>query len=158
MERQSDWDEEIRAVAQPERENRDLSPQGSFNRDFWTHYAERHPNDGVRPGFAGYNPQYRVPGTDFTIRRFHARRKYVGLWVITPGAGSFYSEQPQVEPYLPALAKELGRDPYHMLSSAHTQLEIDISNPDNWQQAADWLHEVFEIYRRILSQPPAETP
>ena len=158
MERQSDWDEEIRAVAQPERENRDLSPQGSFNRDFWTHYADRHPNDGVRSGFAGYNPQYRVPGTDFTIRRFHARRKYVGLWVITPGAGSFYSEQPQVEPYLPALAQELGRDPYHMLSSAHTQLEIDISNPENWPEAADWLHEVFEIYRRILSQPPAETP
>ena len=155
MERQSDWDEEIRAVAQPERENRDLSPQGSFNRDFWTHYADRHPNDGVRPGFAGYNPQYRVPGTDFTIRRFHARRKYVGLWVITPGAGSFYSEQPQVEPYLPALAKGLGVNPNQMSRIAHMQLDIDISNPDNWQEAAGWLHEKFEIYRRILSQPPA---
>ena len=57
-------------------------------------------------------------------------------------------------PYLPALAKELGRDPYQMLSSAHTQLEIDISNPDNWPEAADWLHEKLAIYRRILSQPP----
>ena len=147
--------EEARAAALTSWENRDLSAQGDFNRDFWTHYAERHPNDGVRRGFAGYNPQYHVPGTDFTIRRYHAARNQVGLWVITPESRTFRAEQPRVKPYLPALAQELGIDLSDLDSSAFINVGVDISNPDNWTSAVDWLHEVFEIYRRVLSQPPA---
>ena len=156
MERPSDWDEEIRAVAQPSR--KDLSPHGEFNRDFWAHHADRHPDDGLRQGFAGYNPIFPVPGTEFAIKWFHEGRKQVGMVVAGPGGRYPQSLFGALTPYLPALAKELGVNPNQMSRIAHAQLDIDISNPDNWPQAADWLHEVFEIYRRILSQPPAETP
>ena len=151
-ERQSDWDEEVRAVAQPDREN--LSSRGSFNRDFWTHHADRHPEDGLRRGFAGYNPTFPVQGTEFSIRWFHAGRNQVGMWVTDPRGRRSQSILAALSPYLPALEKELGMNPNQMSVIAHVQLDIDISNPDNWAQAADWLHEVFEIYRRVLSQPP----
>ena len=166
MERPSDWDEEVRAVsqpsgdaAQPNRENReDLSPRGSFNRDFWTHHADRHPDDGLRRGFAGYNPVFPVLGTEFTIKWFHEGRRRVGMWVAGPGGRNPHSVSGALRQYLPALAQELGVAPNQMSRIAAIHLPIDISNPDNWPEAADWLHEVFEIYRRILSQPPAETP
>ena len=154
MERQSDWDEEIRAVAQPSR--KDLSPRGSFNRDFWTHHADRHPEDGVRRGFAGYNPIVPVIGTEFSIKCFHAERNLVGMWVTGPGGRYARSIWGNLRPYLPALAQAAGADPNKSRDrdSAHIELAVDISNPDNWQKAADWLHEKLEIYRRILSQAP----
>ena len=131
-----------------------------FNRDFWTHYADRHPNDGVRRGFRGYNPQYRVPGTDFTVKLYVAGRgrvknPQVGLGVVTPGNRSmFYGGQGRAKPYIPALAKALGHSPSGMSGSALITYYIDVDNPDNWTAAVDWLHDKFEIYRRILSQPP----
>ena len=152
MERQSDWDREIRAAVQPDRES--LSPRGSFNRDFWTHHADRHPEGGLRRGFAGYNPTFPVQGTEFSIRWFHAGRNSVGMWV--RGSSGRWTTLGELKPYLPALAQAAGMDPEKSwdAESAHIRLDIDISNPDNWQQAADWLHEKFEIYQRILSQPP----
>ena len=166
LELPSDWDEEVRAVsqpsgdaAQPNRENReDLSPRGSFNRDFWTHHADRHPNDGVRRGFTGYNPIIPVIGTEFSIKCFHAERNLVGMWVT--GLGGRYSRSiwGDLRPYLPALAQAAGADPNKSrdMDAAHIELAVDISNPDNWPKAADWLHEKLEIYRRILSQEAQE--
>ena len=129
-----------------------------FNSDFWTHYADRHPDDGVRPGFKGYNPEYRVPGTAFIIKRYHAGRdepgnRRVGLGVVTPENRSFrHGQQPRVRPYVPALAKALGYSPNG--NSAWVERRIEIGNRDNWTEAVDWLHEIFEIYIRVLSQPP----
>ena len=161
-------DENVRAVsqpsgdaAQPSRENREgLSPRGVFSRDFWTHHADRHPDDGLRRGFAGYNPTFPVQGTEFYIRWYHEGRKQVGMWVAGRGGRWSRSIWVGLMPYLPALAQAVGMDPDKSRSreTAHIQLDIDISDPDNWPEAADWLHEKFEIYRRILSQPPAETP
>ncbi len=131
-----------------------LSSEGRFSRDFWAHYADRYPRDGLRRGFAGRNPQFPVRGTKFTIRWYHARRNQVGQWVITPEARSFDSAQELVKPHVPALAKALGVNPSKMSDNAFIRLDIDISSPDNWTRAADWLHENLEIYRRVLSQAP----
>ena len=132
-----------------------------FNSDFWAHYAERHPNDGVRKGFRGYKPHLRVPETDFTIKLYVAGRgrmknPQVGLGVVTPENRSLlYGGQGRVRPYIPALAKALGHSPSGMSGSALITCYIDVDDPDNWQEASDWLHEKFEIYRRILAQPPS---
>ena len=131
-----------------------------FNSDFWTHYAKRHRNDGVRRGFRGYNPHLRVPGTEFTIKLYVAGRgrvgdPQVGLGVVTPGNRSLlHGGQGLARPYIPALAKALGYSPSGMSGSALITHYIDVDNPDNWTAAVDWLHEKVEIYRRILSQPP----
>ena len=162
LELPSDWDDEIRAaaqanrdapaVAQPSREG--LSARGGFNRDFWTHHADRYPDDGLRRGFAGFNPVFPVRGTEFSIKWYHAGRNQVGMWVM--GSGGRRATLAALKPYLPALAQAAGAVPDESLDmeSAHIRLDIDISNPDNWQRASDWLHEKSEIYRRILSQPP----
>ena len=78
------------------------------------------------------------------------------MWVAGPGGRNPLSVSGALKPYLPALAQELGVDPNQMSRIAAIHLPIDISNPDNWSEAADWLHEIFEIYRRILSQEPQE--
>ena len=153
--RPSDWDRRIRDAARVS--GRELTALGVFNRDFWTHYSDRHPDDGLRRGFAGRNPSFPVRETDFTIRWYHEKSGYIGQWVTTPDARTFQSSPESLEPYLPVLAKALGMDPDEMADNAFVQTAIDIhSNPDNWPQAADWLHEKLEIYRRILSREAQE--
>ena len=152
--RPNDWDRRIRDATRES--GRELSAQGVFNRDFWTHYADRHPDDGLRRGFAGRNPSFPVHGTEFTIRWYHARHNQVGQWVTTPDARSYQSSPESLEAYLPVLAEALGMDPDEMWGSAYISVYVDISNPDNWPKAADWLHEKLEIYRRILSQEAQE--
>ena len=152
--RPNDWDRRIRDATRES--GRELTALGVFNRDFWTHYADRHPDDGLRRGFAGRNPSFPVHGTEFTIRWYHARGNQVGQWVTTPGARTFESSPESLEPYLPALAKALGEDLDEMWDNAYITVYVDISNRDNWPQAADWLHEKLEIYRRILSQEAQE--
>ena len=148
--------EDARAAALASWEDRDLSAQGDFSRDFWTHHADRHPDDGVRRGFAGFNPTFPVAGMEFYIRWYHAGRNQVGMWVTGRGGRMSQSIVTSLRPYLPALAKELGVNPNQMSRIAAIRLDIDIANPDNWTEAVDWLHEIFEIYQRILSQPPAD--
>ena len=150
----SDWDRRIRDATRES--GRELTAQGVFNRDFWTHYADLHPDDGLRRGFAGRNPSFPVHGTEFTIRWYHARRNQVGQWVTTPEARSYQSSPESMKPYLPALAEALGEDLDEMWDNAYISVYVDISNRDNWPQAADWLHEKLEIYRRILSQEAQE--
>ena len=164
LELPSDWDSEIRAAAQANRDapavaqpsRKGQSARGGFNRDFWTHHTDRHPDDGLRRGFAGFNPVFPVLGTEFSIKWYHAGRNQVGMWVMGPRGKWSRSIRAALKPYLPALAQAAGAVPDESLDmeSAHIRLDIDISNPDNWQRAADWLHEKHEIYRRILSQPP----
>lgn len=152
--RPSDWDKRIRDAIRES--GRDLGTEGVFSRDFWTHYAVRYPDDGLRRGFAGRNPSFPVDGTEFTIRWYHARRNQIGQWVTTPDARTFPSSPESMKPYLPALADELGKDLDEMRDNAYINTHIDIANPDNWPQAADWLHEKLEIYRRILSREAQE--
>ena len=153
--RPNDWDRRIRDAARES--GRELTALGVFNRDFWTHYADRYPDDGIRRGFAGRNPSFPVHGTEFTIRWYHEKSGYIGQWVTAPGARTFQSSPESLEPYLPILADALGMDPDEMSDNAFVQTNIDIhSSRDNWPQAADWLHEKLEIYRRVLSQEAQE--
>ena len=152
--RPSDWDRRIRDATRES--GRDLGAQGIFSRDFWTHYVDRYPDDGLRRGFAGRNPAFPVHGTEFTIRWYHARRNQIGQWVTTPEARTFPSSPESMKPYLPALADELGKDLDEMRDNAFINTHIDIANTDNWPEAADWLHEKLEIYRRILSREAQE--
>ena len=70
MERPLEWDRRVRAIAQ---ERAGLSEIGQFRREFWTYYAERYPEDGVRPGHAGSNTWLRVEGMDHTVSQYLAQ-------------------------------------------------------------------------------------
>ena len=135
---------------------------GQFRYDFWAYYIDRHPDDGICLGYASYYPDYCVESMILKIRRY-LTRKYVALWITTE-RDLLESVSELVEPYLPALAKELGTtpeylyngDPGHLPRHAYTQLLVDTKDRDNWSEAADWLHEHLTIYRRVLSKPPAD--
>ena len=66
-----------------------------------------------------------------------------------------------MQPYLPALEKELEIDPEEMSDSeyehwettAHCEIMVDTKDRNNWSEATDWLHEHLTIYRRVLSEP-----
>ena len=142
LERPSDWDRRIRGATGES--GRELSAQGvfNFNLDFWTHYADRYPDDGLQRGFSGRNPSFPVQGTEFTIIWSHAWRNRVSQWVTSPDA-KFYQSPESMEPdlppalaesmapYLPALDEALGVNENEMWDDADAfiQLNIDISNP-----------------------------
>ena len=159
-EQPNQWDRHIRAASQERR--RDLTPLGQFRSEFWTYYADRYPDDGVRQGFADANPDYPIEDAGLKIRRFLAQ-KQVGLWITTLGRRAGWDEVAELlQPYLPALEKELEIDPEEMSDSeyehwettAHCEILVDTKDCNNWAEATDWLHEHLTIYRRVLSQPP----
>ena len=154
------FDKNIRSMVQ--KRHTDLTEFGQFRHDFWAYYVDLHPHDGIRPGYAGYSPDYHVEGMGLKIRRY-LTRKYVALWITTE-RDLLESVSELVEPYLPALAKELGTtskelyngDPGHLPRHGYMQLLVDTNDRDNWAEASDWLHEHLKIYRRVLSKPPAD--
>ena len=77
QEQPNQWDRQIRAASQEKRG--DLTTLGQFRSEFWTYYANRYPDDGVRQGFAGINPDYRIEDAGLKIRRFlaHNQRRVV---------------------------------------------------------------------------------
>ena len=160
-EQPNQWDRQIRAASQEKRG--DLTPIGQFRSDFWTYYADRYPDDGVRPGFAGINPDYIVKNTGLKVRRFLAQDE-VGLWITTIKKVTWEESDELINPYLSALEKELHLNSDEFTdnefglwtSTAHRKVSIDTKDPDNWMQAADWLHKHLTIYRRVLSKPPAD--
>lgn len=136
-----------------------LSPAGQFRSEFWTYYAERYPNDGVRKGFAGINPDYRVEDTGLKIRRFVAQWG-VGLWIETSSADKdLYTLSELMQPFLPSLSRSLGISAGSVISSidglrnpvgCFYQRHIDTADRKNWPQAVEWLHNQLEIYRAAL--------
>ena len=158
-EQPNQWDRQIRAASQEKRG--DLTPLGQFRSEFWTYYANRYPDDGVRQGFAGINPDYRIEDAGLKIRRFLAQNQ-VGLWITTLGKAEWHEELVElIKPYLPALEEELEVNPEELSeyefklweSTAHRTIFIDTRDRNNWKRATDWLHRHLTIYRRILSEP-----
>lgn len=135
-----------------------LTEYGQFRHDFWAFYVDRHTGDRITLGYAGYSPDYHVEGTKFRIRRY-LTRKYVALWV-TAERQTVESVPELVRPYLPALARNLGKvpedlfngDPGHLPRYAYTHLLINTNNRENWPQAIDWLHESLDIYLNVLTE------
>lgn len=159
-EQPNQWDRQIKAASQEKRG--ELSPLGQFRSEFWTYYADRYPDDGVRRGFAGINPDYIVENTGLKVRRFLAQDQ-VGLWITTIKKVTWEESDELINPYLSALEKELDLNSDEFTdnefglwtSTAHRTTFIDTKDRNNWKRATDWLHEHLTIYRRVLSQPTA---
>ncbi|MXY21713.1 MAG: hypothetical protein F4Y49_10315 [Dehalococcoidia bacterium] len=158
VEQPNQWDRHIRSASQEKRS--ELTPLGQFRSEFWTYYAERYPHDGVRLGFADANPDYIVENTGLKVRRFLAQNQ-VGLWITTQKRATWEESDELLNPYLPALEKELHVNPKELTddefelweSTAHRTIFINTKDRKNWKEATDWLHKHLTIYLRILSEP-----
>ena len=149
IERPLEWDRRVRAIAQ---ERAGLSEIGQFRREFWTHYAERYQEDGVRPGHAGSNTWHRVEGMDHTVSQYLAR----GLVGVYLRGGESRDDAKSCED---ALRAELSVEPNpNARESGHfavSTMTIDTKERGNWQGMADWLHERLRSYRGVLEKPAA---
>ena len=137
-------------------ENHDeLSPEEKrtrFFRDFWTYYAERYPNDGVRADSGASTSDYLVEGTGIKVRRLLSYR-YVGMCLSRDDRTQSLEEL--TEPYIENLAEKLGRSPEHLRdfhgkANSLSKLCICTRNRQNWPQAVEWLHNQLETYRQAL--------
>ena len=83
----------------------------------------------------------------------------MALWV-TAERQSLESVPELARPYLPALARELGKVPEDLFSGdsghlpryAYTHLLINTNDRENWLQAIDWLHKSLDIYLDVLTE------
>lgn len=146
-------------VVQRKPNNRDRQIRTIFRRAFWTHYAERYSDDGIRPDDVTHyevNFDHYVESADLYIRQ------YVG-WGGSGNQFGIHLRGKRGEPnpeafdrirrYETALQREgieLGNEWY----PANKSLSIDIFDNANWDTAADWLHKYLHIYRCILGQSP----
>ena len=142
LERPSEWDRRLRVISL----ETGLSEIGQFRREFWEFYAQRHPNEGIRPGYAGSYVRHSVEGLEITVSQYLAQRE-VGIYLFGSAGWA------QVESYAQHLSSELG---VAMGSESGSWglsiLSIASTDRNNWPRMADWLHEKLCAYRDALKK------
>ena len=137
-----------------------------LRRDFWTRYAELYPEDGVPPGY-GRNSVWR-PAETAGLNVSLALATW-GVWVGLRGqkGESPDAASPRVEPLKAAFRQALsdvfdgrpdlkpGTEWRDLPEGCDARREFDVSDPENWQHMAAWLHYMLHVYRRVIQNAPA---
>lgn len=161
LEKPSRWDRQLRAVSESNRTG--LTQWGELHRAFWKYYAERHPDDGIRIGYAQHHFWHLVESANLVISQYlMIKGRKIGIFLRGNMGESNTVALESARPYETALRSEVGVGPDENWFEidekrgwvANKSLSIDISANANWDAAADWLHEHLHIYRRILAQSP----
>ncbi len=148
LERPSAWDRSIRKTTE--------SDTSEFRRQFWAHYSERHPDDGVPPGLAASSFWVSIKSAELNLSPYLAKGS-VGVGV--RGRRSEPAEEARErilaweEDLRDALEVEIG-DGTSRGSFANNHYRVDTKNRANWTDMADWLHDRICAYRRVLQVPP----
>ena len=150
LERPNEWNRQVERAA-------GLSELGEFRRDFWAHFAARHPDaPGLRPGYANSNVWHRDERNNIWVTQFLAQDR-VGVYII--GNHHEMKEQiwPRLEPHLDALQEAMnGEHFFH--SEKHcciTELKINSRGRDNWDEMVDWLEDRRKTYERVFQSGSA---
>ena len=141
LERPNEWDRRVQTASSG------LSELGEFCREFWGFYAERHPKDGVRSGYAGTNVYHDVEGADLRISQYLARAsKGVGIYITSTRDGRSREEVGELRKgYENLIRKSLNEG-----DAEFGFLSLDPGERSNWPQVADWLHGRLDVYRDAL--------
>jgi len=161
LEKPSEWDRQLRAVSGENRAG--LTESGELCRAFWKYYAERHPDDGIRRGYAQHHLWHPVESEKLIISQYlMVKGKKIGIVLRGNMGESNVVVLEQARPYETALKNEAGIGPDETWVEinekrgrvANKSWAIDVSDKANWDAAVDWLHEHLHIYRHILAQSP----
>ena len=149
LERPSAWDRSVRKFD---------SDTSEFRRQFWAHYSERHPDDGVPPGLAASSFWVWIKSAELNLSPYLAKGS-VGVWV--RGRRSEPPEEVRErilawEESLRALGAEIGHGTSRG-SFANSSYSVDTKSRANWTGMADWLHNSICAYRRVLEGPPTSS-
>ncbi len=145
LERPNEWNRQVERAA-------GLSELGEFRRDFWAHYAARHPGTPVlRPGYANSNVWHKDERNNLWITQFLARDR-VGVYIIGNHRELKENIWSRFEPYLDALQGALNNEPLFHGEKHYciTELKIDSRDRDNWDEMVDWLEERRKTYERVF--------
>lgn len=115
-------------------------------RKFWTHYARRYPDDGVKAGHGHSNSWIRRGSQNPDISMYFAVDS-VGIFFTkwrraTEGRLAWEAERRE------AIDSVLGSGALYRWQS------FDSHNTDNWDAMCDWLHEQLILYLQILEARP----
>lgn len=138
----NNWERQVRNVREGSK-----SENVKKYREFWTHYAQRHPRDGVRGNHGSAN---------FWIRRqkdapaislaFSYASGHVGIF-FTPRGLSREEKKAWLGDRQQVISETLG-------SKLSYWKSFDTRNRDNWDAMCDWLHEKLALYLVIADADP----
>ena len=131
-----------------------------FRRDFWTRYAELYPDDGVPSGWGRSFVWVPVGSADLNVSLYLV---HDGVALGLKGRKKESSEdaEPRVRPlrdaFRQAIGEALAELPFAQTATEgstagefDTLREFDVSDPENWQNMAAWLHYMLHIYLRVI--------
>ena len=136
---------------QAERRSRDGDSRGMTRNDryrrFWTHYARRYSDDGVRANYGLSNQWIRRGNGNPTISAMFSRNS-VGIFftnwgAVEGGEDAWIGERRAIIDQMVGV----GKSPSEFQS-------FDTHNEDNWDAMRDWLHERLGRFVRIVQAKP----
>ena len=152
LERPSAWDRTVRTTVAT-----DTSKRTQFRLDFWTHYAGRHPNDGVSAGHKLSHFWVGIQSAQLYLSAYVAQRS-VGVSVRGELGEASEAVLARIQKWEQDLRDKLGVEigkGTSWGSYAQSRHRIDATDRDNWPAMADWLHAKIADYRRVLENSPA---
>ena len=151
LERPSAWDRKLRTAVE-----KGESELTKFRREFWNHYANQYPNDGVSVGYGASSWWLWIESAELNLSMYVAQGS-VGIWVRGRSGESAEEVGERIEAWRQSLHDELGIDIGEGTSwgsYANSRYHADTRDRGNWPAMADWLHNKIADYRRVLEQPP----
>ena len=116
-------------------------------RQFWTHYAQRYPDDGVRAGHGNSNAWIRRGSQNPDISLAFSKGSvgiFLTRWQRVPqGSSAWVAERQGVIQEVLGTGARLSR-----------WKRFDTHNSDNWDAMCDWLHEKLVVFLQILKAQP----
>ena len=149
LERPSAWDRSVRDTVG--------SGRSGFRRQFWTHYANKYPQDGVSAGYAASSFWVWIESAELNLAPYLAKGA-VGVWVRGRSGESADEVRERIRPWEKDLRTSLGveiGEGTSWGSCANSRYGVDTENRDNWTGMADWLHNKISEYRRVLETRPS---
>ena len=144
LQRPSNWDRNVRGTVA----RGALSDRGQFRRDFWAHFAKKHPTD-VKSGFAARVLKRSVKEAGLRVSLSLARDG-VRIYLTGRRGESEEAVLSRIDQYLEPLRIALEVEQIDKWGSSFWQ--IDTSDRVNWDSMAKWLHDRRLIYERVLRE------
>ena len=127
-----------------------------FRREFWTFYAERHPDDGVPADNLTSSVWIPVEAAELNLAPYLTKRS-VGVCVRGGRRESPEAVYQRFRPWEAELRDQL-QARNHIADQgryAYSSYACDTSERANWPAMADWLHTKITEYRQVLETDPA---
>ena len=151
LERPSAWDRKLRTAVE-----KDKGGVTKFRREFWGHYANQYPNDGVPAVYEASSLWVWIESAKLNLSVYVAQEE-VGVSVRGRRAESAEEVGERIRVWRQSLHHELGIDIGEATSwgsYANSRYPANTRDRDNWPAMADWLHNKIADYRRVLEEPP----